>query len=239
MSEKIGVKALGDDKGASHSRKVVIFAGLPGAGKGTQSQRVALQLGAPLIAMGNLLRDEVAKGSMLGKHIAPIIASGNMPDISIIMALLEEHLRQAEERIAVLDGVPRDLAQAQAFEDILARTERSVGAVILLTAPWDFLIQRIMGRYLCAGCSAPYCTGIKETKVGGVCDLCQGTEFFRRLDDKEEIVRRRMDIHQSKTSELEAFYGARGTVRPVHAEPEHSAEIITEKIVKTLSDLLE
>jgi adenylate kinase len=193
----------------------IILLGPPGAGKGTQAQRLQGERGMIQLSTGDMLRAAVACGSAVGLKAKAVMEAGELVSDAIVSALIGERLDAMDEAGAIFDGYPRTRAQAEALDLLLAERGRCLDHVIELVVDEDELVHRIVGRFTCARCGAPYHDELKQTKVRGSCDVCGSTEFKRRPDDNEETVRTRMAEYRAKTAPILPYYEERGLVRRV------------------------
>ena len=193
----------------------IILLGPPGAGKGTQAARLQATRGMIQMSTGDMLREAVASGSPIGLQAKAIMERGELVSDAIVSALIGERLDRAGGHGAIFDGYPRTQAQAEALDLLLAERGRSLDHVIELEVDEDEIVRRIVGRYTCATCGAPYQDEFKQPAVSGVCDVCGSTEFKRRPDDNEQTVRTRMAEYRAKTAPILPYYEQRGLVRRV------------------------
>ncbi|MDK8184653.1 MULTISPECIES: adenylate kinase [Sphingomonas] len=194
----------------------IILLGPPGAGKGTQAQRLVANRGMVQLSTGDMLRAAVKAGTPVGLQAKAVMDAGELVSDAIVSALIGERLDQAEaEGGAIFDGYPRTEAQAEALDVLLAERGKSLDHVIELAVDEDALVERITGRFTCASCGTGYHDGFKPTRVEGVCDVCGSTEFKRRPDDNAETVRTRMAEYRAKTAPILPIYEARGIVTRV------------------------
>ena len=193
----------------------IILLGPPGAGKGTQAQRLQGERGMIQLSTGDMLRAAVASGSSVGLKAKAVMEAGELVSDAIVSALIGERLDDMSSAGAIFDGYPRTRAQADALDLLLAERGRSLDYVIELLVDEDELVHRIVGRFTCAKCGAPYHDELKQTKVPGACDVCGSTEFKRRPDDNEATVRTRMAEYRAKTAPILPYYEERGLVRRV------------------------
>ena len=193
----------------------IILLGPPGAGKGTQAQRLQAERGMIQLSTGDMLRAAVKSGSPVGLKAKAVMEAGELVSDAIVSALIGERLDDMSSAGAIFDGYPRTRAQAEALDLLLAERGRSLDYVIELLVDEDELVHRIVGRFTCAKCGAPYHDELKQTKVPGTCDVCGSTEFKRRPDDNEATVRTRMAEYRAKTAPILPYYEERGLVRRV------------------------
>ncbi len=191
---------------------IVILMGAPGAGKGTQAEGLAEKLGVPHVASGDLFREALQKGTPLGLKAKGYMERGELVPDEIVIGMILERLAQPDcEKGVVLDGFPRTLAQAEALDRALAEQGRKVDRVLFLEVPEEDLVQRLTGRWICRQCQASYHTLFRPPKVEGVCDRCGG-ELYQRPDDREETVRRRLEVYFEQTTPVLEYYRRRGVL---------------------------
>ena len=193
----------------------VIMMGPPGAGKGTQAARLQAERGMMQLSTGDMLREAVAAGTPVGLKAKAVMERGELVSDAIVSALIGERLDQSADKGAIFDGFPRTGHQAEALEILLEQRDRRLDHVIELVVDEDELVRRIVGRFTCANCGAPYHDEFKRPVVEGVCDVCGSTEFKRRPDDNEQTVRTRMAEYRAKTAPILPIYEQRGLVRRV------------------------
>jgi len=205
----------------------VVFLGSPGAGKGTQAQLLAAQYGVPQLATGDILRRNVREGTPLGLEAKRFMDAGDLVPDDVIIAMVERELTDAQGFI--VDGFPRTIAQAEAFDALLARLGTPLTAVLLFEVPRDQLIERLTGRWTCPKDQSSYHVAFNPPRTPGRCDIC-GTELIQRSDDTLETVSRRMAVYDEQTAPLIEYYRSRGNLIPVHADrpvSDVTAEILT------------
>ena len=211
----------------------IILLGPPGAGKGTQAQRLVDAHGMRQLSTGDMLRAAVKAGTPVGLAAKAVMDRGELVSDEIVSALIGEELDAlAPGQGAIFDGYPRTAAQVGSLDTILKQRGRQLGHVIELEVDEDALVVRICGRYTCATCGKGYHDIFEQPKVLGTCDKCGGHEFKRRPDDNEQTVRTRMAEYRAKTAPILPTYEARGIVTRVDgmADIEHVTAAI-ERII--------
>jgi adenylate kinase len=193
----------------------IVLLGPPGAGKGTQAQRLQAERGMVQLSTGDMLRAAVASGSPVGLKAKAVMEAGELVSDAIVSALIGERLDDAGEAGAIFDGYPRTRAQAEALDVLLAERGRTLDYVIELCVDEDALVERIVGRFSCAVCGAGYHDMFKRPKADGTCDVCGSHDFKRRPDDNEETVRTRLAEYRRKTEPILPYYKERGLHRCV------------------------
>jgi adenylate kinase len=189
----------------------IILLGPPGAGKGTQAERLVADRGMVQLSTGDMLRAEKNAGTELGNRIKAVMDAGELVSDEIVSSLIDENLaRLPAAQGVIFDGYPRTAAQAETLDGILAKHGRVLDRVIELDVNEDKLVERIVGRYTCAKCGAGYHDTFKQPKAADTCDVCGSHEFKRRADDNEETVRTRMAEYRAKTAPIIPIYDARG-----------------------------
>jgi adenylate kinase len=189
----------------------IILLGPPGAGKGTQAQRLVEDRGMVQLSTGDMLRAAVKAGTPIGLKAKAVMDAGELVSDEIVDGLIGDKLDiMPPMQGAIFDGYPRTAAQAVSLDAILSSRGRMLDAVIELEVDEDALVDRITGRYTCVKCGAGYHDRYAKPAVEGVCDTCGSTEFKRRPDDNAETVRTRMAEYRAKTAPILPIYEARG-----------------------------
>jgi adenylate kinase len=193
----------------------IILLGPPGAGKGTQAQRLVANRGMVQLSTGDMLREARAVGTPVGLKVREVMDRGELVSDAIVSALIGERLDATVGKGAIFDGYPRTRGQAEALELLLDERGRTLDYVIELVVDEESLVDRITGRFTCANCGAPYHERFHPPKAEGSCDVCGAHEFKRRPDDNEATVRTRMAEYRAKTAPILPFYEDKGLVRRV------------------------
>jgi adenylate kinase len=216
----------------------LVLLGPPGAGKGTQAERIAARYRIPHLSTGNMLREAVAADTEMGRRAKAIMEAGRLVPDEVMNQLVAERLAQPDAaRGFVLDGFPRTLAQAEALDDLLEQRDQRLDAVLELAVDDDALVERISGRFACARCGAGYHDRFKQPRVKGVCDVCGGREFVRREDDKPETVRARLKAYHEQTAPLLPYYRNKGLLITVDGMAE--IDDVTAQIFEKIDALTE
>jgi adenylate kinase len=186
--------------------RAVIFLGPPGAGKGTQSKRVAERYGVPHLSTGDMLREAVTKGTELGRKAKPIMERGELVPDDIIMGMVEERLARPDTKTGVIfDGFPRTIPQAEQLDSILARRGFGKPLVVEFHVSPDTLIHRLSGRWTCSVGGETYNVYERPPKMPGICDN-DGGKLIQRSDDRPEVVRERLAAYERQTKPLAEYY---------------------------------
>ena len=197
--------------------------GPAGAGKGTMSDLILKEYDIPHISTGDMLRDNVRNNTELGNLAKSYMDAGNLVPDDVIIAMVEKRLQEDDfQKGYLLDGFPRTLVQAEAFEKIENKIGKPVECVIALEVGFDTLVERITGRRICPKCGAIYHIHNKPSKIEGICDVC-GSELTQRKDDTVEQLTVRMDGYEKSTKPVIDFYDKRGIVSYIDASQETAA----------------
>lgn len=185
--------------------KIILF-GPPGAGKGTQAKSICNKYSLPHISTGDIFRNQIAKNTELGKKAKEYIDKGMLVPDELTIDLVENRLRENDCKNGfLLDGFPRTVNQAKALKAFLEGMNSKLDVALLIKVPKSLILNRMTGRRVCLSCGASYHVAFNPPKMEGKCDLC-GNEITQRDDDKEETVRKRLDIYDQVTEPLINYY---------------------------------
>jgi adenylate kinase len=194
----------------------LVLLGPPGAGKGTQAKLLEGSRSLVKLSTGDMLRAAVARGTELGRTAGEIMERGELvPDDLVIKLIAERIDAKGGVKGFILDGFPRTIAQAEALDRLLKARGKRLDRVIVMEVDDDALVERIAGRFACADCGEGYHDLYKIPKLPGVCDRCGSTQFVRRRDDNEAVVRSRLKAYHAQTEPLIDYYTRQGKVRAV------------------------
>ena len=219
----------------------IILLGPPGAGKGTQAKRLEESRGLVQLATGDMLRAAVARQTEYGKQAKAVMERGDLVSDDIVVAIIAERLEQPDvagqdgKGGFVLDGFPRNVAQAEALDRMLQSKDMKLDAAIEMKVDDEALVERISGRFACAACGKTYHDRFDPPKTPGVCDNCGSTEFVRRDDDNAETVRSRLEVYHRQTSPLVEYYGEQGKLKTVDGMA--SMDEVTQQLEEVLDRL--
>jgi adenylate kinase len=214
----------------------IILLGPPGAGKGTQAKRLEQSHGLVQLATGDMLRAAVAQKTEHGRKAKAVMERGDLVSDDIVVAIIAERLDEPDVKQGfVLDGFPRNVAQAEALDRMLDSKSMKLDAAIEMKVDDEALVERISGRFACANCGKIYHDRFEPPKTPGVCDVCGSTEFVRRADDNEATVRSRLEVYNRQTAPLVEYYGSQGKLRTVDGMA--SMDEVTQEIKEVLDRL--
>jgi adenylate kinase len=195
------------------SERNLVLLGPPGAGKGTQAERLIDDFDLPYYATGNILREAVEEGTELGREAKDYMDRGDLVPDELICRVIEERLDSGEADDGfLLDGFPRTIGQAEMLEEALERRGRSVTAALLIDTPDDEVIRRLSGRRTCVKAGHVYHVEFDPPKNEGVCDQ-DGSRLVQRDDDKPETIKKRLEVYHEQTEPLIEWYDERGLLR--------------------------
>lgn len=205
----------------------LVLLGPPGAGKGTQASKLSNYLGVPHISTGDILRHNVSQNTDLGKKAKTYMDAGKLVPDDLVIAMTVHRLKEADAKNGfILDGFPRTIAQAEALAKLVP-----LDAVVSYFLEPEELIKRNTGRRVCPKCDAVYHILMNPPKKGGICDRC-GSALVIRADDREDVVRTRVETYEKQTAPLIKYYRERGLLKEVYA-----SGLIEEIFLRTIEHL--
>ena len=197
----------------------IILMGLPGAGKGTQAEKIVATYNIPHISTGDMFRAAMQQGTELGLKAKSFMDKGELVPDEVTNGIVKERLQADDTKNGfLLDGFPRTQAQAEALDKIMDELGRKIDAVINIDVNPEILMQRLTGRFICRNCGATYHKINKPTKVEGTCDRCGEHEFYQREDDKPETVENRIQINIEQSKPILNYYNAKEVLHNVDGE---------------------
>jgi adenylate kinase len=195
----------------------VILIGPPGAGKGTQAAKIREKRNVAHVSTGDILRDNVKRGSEIGMRAKSFMESGRLVPDELIIEMIETRLGEKDAASGfILDGFPRTTSQAEALDRLLAEMSLALDAVVLLEISDEDVVRRLTGRRVCSSCGAIYNAASHPSKIQGVCDSCGGN-VVQREDDKEAVIRNRLAVYHGQTSPVVDYYADKGLLLRVDA----------------------
>lgn len=195
----------------------IILIGPPGAGKGTQAEKIVERHGVAHISTGDILRANVKSGTELGIKAKGYMDSGKLVPDDLIVEMVESRLQEKDcEKGFLLDGFPRTVPQAEALDGLLDKLNLALDGVILLDVDDETVVKRLSGRRMCRGCGRIFNVSYKPSSKGDICDSCGG-DLYQRDDDHESVIRNRLDVYHRQTAPLVTYYLDRGQLHRVDA----------------------
>ncbi|MFA5785730.1 MAG: adenylate kinase [Actinomycetota bacterium] len=195
----------------------LVLLGPPGSGKGTQAKKLAEHFGVPHISTGDILRENVKRGTDLGAQAKQYMDAGKLVPDELVVAIVVDRLARGDAAEGfLLDGFPRTVAQAEALETQLAASASGLDVVLELRIPDELIVPRMSGRRSCPACGAVYHVTGNPPKTAGICDN-DGKELVQRVDDAEETVRDRLAVYAAQTAPLLDWYGAKSLLKSIEA----------------------
>lgn len=196
----------------------IILMGLPGAGKGTQAEKIKEKYQIPHISTGDMFRSSIKEGTVLGKKAQSFMDQGALVPDEVTIGIVEERLQKDDcQRGFLLDGFPRTIAQAEALQEILNKLDTTLDYVLHVNVPDENLVERLSGRRTCPTCGRTYHIIYNPPVKEGVCDK-DGTELIQRTDDEPDMVKKRLDVNKEQTKPLLDFYEEKGYLVTVNGD---------------------
>ncbi|ATX78807.1 Adenylate kinase [Mariprofundus aestuarium] len=200
----------------------IIFFGPPGVGKGTQGERLASEKGIQHMAMGDILRAAVRDGTEAGLKAKTFMDGGKLVPDEVVVAMIEDRIAADKNAGFLLDGFPRNVAQAKSLDAMLAKHGVAIDRIVFLDAPEQSLIDRLCGRLICRGCGFGFHRQYSPPQKSGYCDRCGG-ELYQRDDDREDVIAHRLEVYHEQTAPLLSYYQQRDGFTSLDASGEMDA----------------
>lgn len=234
LSSKVVMTVRCEEQGEKPMRLILL--GPPGAGKGTQAQKLARQYDLYHLSTGDVLREALETGTELGRKAKAYIDKGELVPDEVVIGLVKEKLGAPEVSTTgfLLDGFPRTLAQAKALDALLEELDQELDAVVNLEVQPLTIVDRLAKRRVCKECKASFHLEFTPPKVAGVCDYCGG-ELYQRSDDQEDTILRRLNVYQQQTEPLITYYAQQDLV--VNVDGELSVDEVSRVIGEQLEEL--
>lgn len=210
----------------------LVLMGLPGAGKGTQAEKIVEKYNIPHISTGDMFRAAMSEGTELGLKAKSFMDKGELVPDEVTIGIVRERLSKDDcQKGFLLDGFPRTVAQAEALDAMLAGMDKKIDYVIYVDVDQEILMERLTGRRICKSCGATYHLVFNPPTVDGVCDRCGG-ELYQRADDNSETVQNRLEVNKKQTKPLLDFYESKGYLRNINGQQD------IEKVFADIDELL-
>jgi adenylate kinase len=214
--------------------QIVLF-GPPGAGKGTQAKFLSEEFNIPHISTGDILRENVKKGTALGMKAKSYMDKGELVPDQLLNDLVRSRLEEPDTKKGfLLDGYPRTIPQAKALDEIMDDLNRKLDAVVNIDVGTNALVRRLSGRRICKGCGASYHVEFNPSKVKDVCDTCAG-ELYQRADDREEAIKNRLAVYKKQTQPVLDYYKKKGVLIDIDGDRE--IEEVKADVINALEEL--
>ena len=208
----------------------LILLGAPGAGKGTQSEKISAKWNIPALSTGDMLRGAIKEGTELGLQAKSYMDAGNLVPDALVIDIIKEYIGSDKCKNGfILDGFPRSIPQAEALDAMGVK----IDVVLSLEVEDERIIERMRGRRICSGCGASYHVVYKPTKVENICDAC-GASLYTRSDDAAETVLKRLETFHNVTEPLKEFYSNKGKL--VCVKGMEKVEGTTAAVLKAISE---
>lgn len=212
----------------------LMFLGPPGAGKGTQAKILEQRFNAVQVSTGDILRKAIEAGTKLGLEAKAVMDQGKLVPDDVMIGLIKDKFSEPDFSTNwIMDGFPRTVAQAEAFDKLLLELNLKLDSVVEVDVDRTLLVKRITGRRVCKSCQAPYHVEFNPTKVDGICDYCGSNDIYQRGDDKEEVVVNRLKVYDEQTSPLIQYYSSKNLLHRMDGNL--PVDEVTNKIVEILN----
>jgi len=197
---------------------IIILLGPPGAGKGTIAGKIKKKIDIPIISTGDILRNAIQDGTELGKEVQTYVNSGQLVPDYLIMRIVENRINQKDcQEGFMFDGFPRTIQQAEELDLLIQRLKKKIGQAFYFKTSHNVIIERLSARRVCTKCSAIYNLNYDPPKVADKCDACGG-ELIQRDDDKEETIKKRLEVFNNETLPLVEYYQEKKLLTKINAD---------------------
>ena len=200
----------------------LILFGPPGVGKGTQGEKLASEQGLSHLAMGDILRAAVRDETEAGLKAKTFMEAGKLVPDAVVVAMIEDKIMADQSKGFLLDGFPRNVAQAEALEEMLARHGLEIEHTVFMDAPEENLLERLCGRLICRACGFGFHRQYSPPQKSGRCDRCGG-ELYQREDDREDVIAHRLEVYREQTAPLLDYFGGKAGFHKLDASGEMNA----------------
>ena len=212
----------------------IVLMGPPGAGKGTQAERLVKEFGMKHLSSGDIFRAEKASDSQLGLRLARYMDAGELVPDDVVVEMMAGAITRVDGAL-MLDGFPRTVAQAEALDKQITGAGRPLDAVVVITADDDIIVKRIAGRRACPVCGRGYHVTFMPPKREGYCDDCGETELTQRSDDCEATVRQRLEAYRAQTEAVIGYYRTCDSLTVVDVDGNLDAEVVSAEVIQALA----
>jgi len=210
----------------------IILLGPPGGGKGTVARKLQEEFKLPVISTGEILREEIARGTKLGKEVKNIIGRGELVPDEIILKIIKKRIKRQDcRRGYIFDGFPRNLDQAKSLERLNEEIEQEIDRVFYFEIPFEQIIERLSQRRVCQNCGTNYNLSFNPPRKENICDLCGG-ELYQREDDQEETIKNRLAVFANQTLPLKDYYQKKKLLTILDAQISHQAYLKIRNILQ-------
>ncbi|MQS44893.1 adenylate kinase [Companilactobacillus mishanensis] len=215
----------------------IVLMGLPGAGKGTQAEKIVEDFNVIHISTGDMFRQAMADETEVGLKAKGFMDKGELVPDDVTEAIVEERLAKDDVQKSgyMLDGFPRTIEQANALQTIAKNVNKPIDGVILIDVKPEALVERLSGRYICSNCGATYHKIYNPTKVEGTCDVCGKHDFYQRDDDKPETVKNRLKVNIEKNTPIIDFYSKLNLLHKINGEQD--IDVVYKEVKEVLQNL--
>ena len=210
----------------------LIILGPPGSGKGTLAKLLSSELGVPHISTGEMLREEVHRGSLLGEVAKPFMDAGKLVADEVMLSVVDGRVGRPDcKKGFILDGFPRTILQAVRLDQMLSALNRQIDLAMRFVVSEQCVVRRLGGRRICSSCGADYNLNSKPPRKEGFCDICGG-RLYQREDDREDVILNRLRVYQKETLPIEEYYADQNKLIRINSEPD--APVVLEEIRKKI-----